>query len=90
MGKLNRLVFGDRRDPRQVLAEEFEVPVPTSGSPPQEALRWAQQTLAAMQIDASRDPLSAIRALRQRKNLGLPTTRYLVQHLKNDRPASHQ
>lgn len=83
MGKWSRLVCGDRRDPRRVLAEEFGVPVPESGSPPREALEWARRTLHAAQVDAAQDPLAAMAALRQEKDLGLTTTKYLVDHLNS-------
>lgn len=85
MGYLSRILFGDRRDPRRVLAEQFDVAVPDSGSPPREALDWARRTLDAHQIDESRDPLNAIRVLRRQKPLGLLTTKYLVDHLKKYR-----
>lgn len=85
LAALNRLVFGDRRDPRRVLAEQFGVAVPVSGSPPREAVDWARRALEAHQIDVSRDPLNAIRVLRRQKPLGLATTKYLVDHLRKSR-----
>lgn len=85
MGRLSRLVLGDRRDPRRVLADAFGVPVPDSGSPPREALEWARRTLDAAQVDAAQDRLGAMRVLRQDKDMGLRTTKYLVDHLRNDR-----
>lgn len=85
MGKLSRLIFGDRRDPRRVLADAFGVPVPDSGSPPREAMEWARRTLDAARVDAAQDRLGAMRVLRQEKDLSLPTTKYLVDHLRNDR-----
>lgn len=85
MGKWSRLLLGDRRDPRRVLAEQFDVEVPTSGSPPRAALAWAETTLRAHQVDATETPMSAIRILRQQKPLGLKTTAYLVQHLRKHR-----
>ena len=85
MGRLSRLVLGDRRDPRRVLADAFGAPVPDSGSPPPEALEWARRTLAAARVDASQDPLGAMRVLRREKDLGLRTTKYLVDHLRTDR-----
>ena len=81
MKKLTRLLFGDQRDPRQVLAVEFGTPVPTSGSVPPEALQWARQTLNAAQIDATQQPLDAIRLIRRKKNFGVKTTKYLIDHL---------
>lgn len=83
MSKLNRLLFGDRRDPRRVLAEGFGVAVPVSGSPPRDAMAWGQQTLDAAQVSASKDPVVAISVLRREKKLGLRTSKYLVDHLKN-------
>lgn len=84
-GSWSRLVLGDRRDPRRVLAEQFDVAVPSSGSPPREALEWARATLRARQVEASEDPMNAIRILRDQKPLGLKTTVYLVQHLRRGR-----
>ena len=85
MGRLSRLVLGDRRDPRHVLADAFDAPVPDSGSPPREALEWARRTLGAAGVDASQDPLGAMRVLRQEKDMGLRTTKYLVDHLRTGR-----
>lgn len=85
MGKLSRFVLGDRRDPRCVLADAFVVPVPDSGSPPREALEWARRTLDAARVDATQDPWRAMRVLRQEEDLGLRTTKYLVDHLRNGR-----
>lgn len=85
MGRLSRLVLGDRRDPRRVLADAFGVPVPDSGSPPREALEWARRTLDATRVDAAQDRVGAMGVLRQDKDMGLRTTNYLVDHLRNDR-----
>ena len=79
--KLWRLILGDRRDPRRVLADEFGVSVPTSGSPPREAVEWARLTLETAGVDASRDPLAAIRVLRRERDLGLKPIEYLVDQL---------
>lgn len=83
--KWRRLLFGDHRDPRRVLAEEFGAPVPESGTPPREALQWARETLDAAQVDASQDQVGAIRVLRREKDLGLSTTKYLTDHLRKYR-----
>lgn len=86
MGSLSRILFGDQRDPRRVLAEQFNVPMPDSGSPPGEAVDWARSALDEAQIDESQYPVRAIRVLRQKKKrLGLPTTKYLVDHLRYHR-----
>lgn len=82
MGKFTRLVFGDRRDHRRVLADQFGVSVPLSGSPPPLAVDWGRRALDAAGIDASQDPVKAIAVLRRSEmKLSLGTSKYLVKHL---------
>ena len=79
---MKRYIFGDSRDPREVLAEIFGTATPRGGSPPPEAVRWARQVLSSVGIDPHRDPVQAIAALRKEDDrLGLKVARYLVSHL---------
>lgn len=72
-------MLGDRRDPRVVLAEAFDAPMPTSG-PPRAAILWGRVTLDAAGVPAERR-VEAIAALRRDLDLGLRPTKYLVDHL---------
>lgn len=82
MGKVNRLIFGDHRDPREELAELFNTSVPESGSPPPEAVAWGREVLTRAGVNPSTDPLLANKALRDNcSDLGLKTSTYLVKQL---------
>ena len=81
MTSLRHLLFGDRRDPREVLHQVFGTTT-GSGSPQPEALTWARRTLQAAQVDGVRDPVAAINVLRHAEpRLSLSATRYLVVHI---------
>lgn len=71
------LIFGDRRDPREELAEVFNAPVPTSGGIQPEALSWAMETLDRAEVSGE---VEAIRRVRQAEpRLGLRSATYLVR-----------
>lgn len=75
MGKFERLLSGDRRDPREELAEIFDVPVPASGSVQPEAVEWARSHLDGEGMTQ----VEAIRILRTAEpRLGLKTATYLA------------
>lgn len=82
MSTVKRMILGDDRDPREVLAEIFDVPAPQGGSPQPEAVSWARDVLAGAGVDPRQDPVRAIAVLRRADGrLGLVTTKYLVSHL---------
>ncbi len=86
MARFIDLLIGDRRDPRTVLAEAFDVPVPTSATPPREALTWVRTILDEAGVH-EQDRMAAIAALRRERDLGLRPTKYLVDHLAHHRSA---
>lgn len=82
MGTLKRLLVGDRRDPREELAELFHTAVPEGGSPPQEALSWGREVLERADVNPGEDAVRAISVLRaDNSDLGLKSATYLVNHL---------
>lgn len=73
-----RQLFGDRRDPREELAEIFGTAVPASGEVQPEALEWAR---AQVDVEATTE-LEAIRVLRAAEpRLGLKSATYLAQRV---------
>lgn len=78
---IRELLLGDRRDPRRVL-DDLLGGTSTSGSPSDEARSWAHAHLARAGIDPAKDPMQAVRLLRQREpRLPLRPATYLVQSL---------
>lgn len=78
MASLEHLLFGDSRDPREELAEIFDVPVPKHAGVQPEALAWARTVIDP----AATDEVAAIAALRDAEpRLGLKSATYLVQRV---------
>ncbi|PJJ55428.1 hypothetical protein [Compostimonas suwonensis] len=78
MPEFERLLFGDRRDPRDELAAIFDAAVPTGGEIQPAALAWARGILAEQ--PAGVDVVEAIALLRRAEpRLGLKSARYLAE-----------
>lgn len=81
MSTLKNLLIGDRRDPREELAEIFHTEVPRSADAPPAAIDWARTTLTAASIDTT-SVVAAIAALRKAEpKLGLKSATYLAERL---------
>ncbi len=75
MSTVSRLIFGDKRDPREELVEIFGGPDPHGGGAPTAALAWAHDQLDV----ASITEVQAIRILRRAEpRLGLSSATYLA------------
>lgn len=84
MERMQRLVFGNNRDPREDLAEIFGEPVPEGGDVQRRALDWARLTLAESQKvkDPEKEPVRAVRALRDAEpRLSLTAAKYLMERV---------
>ncbi len=77
-GHWQRRIFGDKRDPRQELADILGTSVPSGGDVQPEALEWARS-----QVDAdAMTEVEAIKALRDAEpRLGLKSATYLAQRV---------
>ena len=77
-------IFGDREDPRQRLAAIFGGEAPSSGQPPEAALRWARRVLASS-APSRPDKVAAIRRLRaEEPRLTLRAASFLAAHARQD------
>jgi hypothetical protein len=73
-----RLLTGDARDPRRVLADVFA----TDAEPERAAITWAKARLGEAGVDAASDPISAIKTIREAEpRLGLKTSKYLAHQV---------
>jgi hypothetical protein len=78
--RLMASISGDREDPRKRLAAIFGDEAPSSGRPPEAALRWARRVLADA-APSRPDDVTAIRLLRaEEPRLTLRAAGFLAAH----------
>lgn len=80
-GQMSALVFGDREDPRERLAELFGGEAPASGQPPQPAMDWAVELLRGPAGQRTATELEAVRLFRAAEpRLQLRPATFLATH----------
>ena len=75
-------VFGDREDPRKRLQSLFGGKVPPSGQPPEPALVWARDILAATRQTDDPEVVRVVDELRRAEpRLTLKAATFLAEHV---------